>query len=551
VVSLALSTSAAGQRVRPGDEPLQLPSFEPKAREPGHVLPPLELPSKPDTRGLSGGARAHVREILVTGNTALPDDTLAEVTEPYVGRELSFEDLEELRDALTLAYVRRGYLTSGAVIPTQSLADGVLRVQIIEGEIAGIDIETDGRFRDRYLRKRVQLAASRPVNVYRLEEQLQLLQSDDRIRTVDAALVPGRARGESRLAVRVAEANPWRIQLGSNNYESPAIGSSGGFFDVAYRNLTGFGDSLRAAYKMTEGLREVWARYEVPLTARDTSLELHLQRTWADVVENPFESLDIESRTQTYGFTLRQPIVRSSSTNLAVFLTGEWRESKAYLLGDLFSFGQGPENGVAKLSVLRFGQEGAYRSPNRVFAMRSMLTWGLPILDATEHNGDVPDGRFVAWLGQLQGAWRFPSLLESQILLRGDVQLSSSPLLGLEQFAIGGNDTVRGYRENTLVRDNGLIGSVEVRVPVWLRPDGAPRLELAPFVDAGYSWNDNHPRGSPSTLVGVGLGARLALTKRIRTNVYWGYQVKDVDYDSDDWNLQDAGIHLGITMDLP
>jgi hemolysin activation/secretion protein len=55
---------------------------------------------------------------------------------------------------------------------------------------------------------------------------------------------------------------------------------------------------------------------------------------------------------------------------------------------------------------------------------------------------------------------------DTEILFRTDLQLANNPLLPLEQLAVGGRYTVRGYQENQLVRDNGVIAQLEARVPV-------------------------------------------------------------------------------------
>ena len=100
-----------------------------------------------------------------------------------------------------------------------------------------------------------------------------------------------------------------------------------------------------------------------------------------------------------------------------------------------------------------------------MIALRSTESIGLDLLGATENSGDVPDGQFFAWLGQAQFARRlFGS--DWQLNLRGDVQLTADPLLPIERIAIGGIDTVRGYRENELVVDNGWIASAELRIPL-------------------------------------------------------------------------------------
>jgi hemolysin activation/secretion protein len=182
-----------------------------------------------------------------------------------------------------------------------------------------------------------------------------------------------------------------------------------------------------------------------------------------------------------------------------------------------------------------------------------MLSWGIDVAGATLNAGDIPDGRFVAWLGQLQVASRLP-WLDAQILTRFEVQLSNDPLLPLEQLAVGGRYTVRGYRENTLVRDNGLAASLELRVPLFQRSDPAIRIEMAPFVDIGRSWNDT--RSGPleettsKTLASVGLGARMMLGQWGFGELYWGHRFMGVT-DSGESDLQDDGIHFRISLNLP
>jgi hemolysin activation/secretion protein len=545
---------AAAQRAlplhRPGDERPDLPSFEPPEREPGGILPPVPISRGRDTSGLSAGLRVHIREVRVTGNTALSDAEITEVTQAYEDRESSYADLVELTDALTLAYAKRGYVSSGAVLPEQSLSDGVVEIQVVEGELAATTVETDGRFRESYFRTRLRRAARPPVNVHELEEELQILQQDPRIQRIDAALLPTEKRGESWLRVEVTEARPYRIHLEANNYEPPSVSYGNGVTHLAWGNITGFGDSIGVEYIGARGLQQLDARYEVPLTPWDTSLELYLEQYWSEVIEDDFDQLDIESRSQTYGVSLRQPLYRTPSSNLSVFLSGQWRRSKTYALGRGFPFVPGPdEDGVSKVAVLRFGQEYTYRSRNLALAARSTLSFGLDVLGATENPRGVPDGQFFAWLGQVEFARRF-AFLDAQVIARGDLQISDSPLLSLEQFAIGGHSSVRGYHENALVRDNGLIGSLELRLPFFHRSEGVPWLEIGPFVDAGYSWSEDRDTDGPTTLVGVGIGARVNFSDRIRLVVEWGEALKNVNREGD-FRLQDHGLHLSLGVSFP
>jgi hemolysin activation/secretion protein len=169
--------------------------------------------------------RVFVRAIRITGSTVFSQEDLAKITAPYVNRELTTEDLEALRLALTRLYINAGYINSGAVIPDQTVRDGVITMQIIEGELTAIEITGNRWFRANYLRQRLALGLEPPLNIAPLQQRLQFLQQDPRIARLDAELAPGVQRGESVLRVRVEETTPFKVELAFNNYQSPTVGA--------------------------------------------------------------------------------------------------------------------------------------------------------------------------------------------------------------------------------------------------------------------------------------------------------------------------------------
>ena len=220
-----------------------------------------------------------VKDIALRGNTVFTDEQLREVTAPYIiRRELTTEDIEALRLALTHYYINRGYVTSGAVVPDQDFANNVLIVQIIEGRLAKIDVEGNYWFRTSYIRSRIERGAGPPVNVQTLQEQLQLLQLDPRFERLNATLQPGLALGENNLNLRVTESNPFKVRFAFNNYLSPTVGAEQGFVTVEDQNLTGFGDSLSVQYGRSSGANPILnIRYAVPIHPSDTTLSLQYE----------------------------------------------------------------------------------------------------------------------------------------------------------------------------------------------------------------------------------------------------------------------------------
>jgi hemolysin activation/secretion protein len=219
-------------------------------------------------------------------------------------------------------------------------------------------------------------------------------------------------------------------------------------------------------------------------------------------------------------------------------LTLDLRREETFLLGQPFSFSIAANNGETKVTVLRFFQEWVKRNPTSVLAVRSQFSFGLDAFDATINDLGI-DGRFFSWQGQFQWVQQLsPRIL---LLARIDSQLTPDALLSLEQFSLGGVDTVRGYQQNQLLTDNGILASVEVRIPLTSDPS---ILQLTPFVDAGTGWNNLLPNPDPSTLVGIGLGLRWLALPRLSIQLDYGIPLIPVEKQGS--SLQQDGFYFSL-----
>lgn len=515
---------------------------------PGQILPPLPSPPARELE-LLPRERVFVREIRVTGSTVFSPVELAEVTAPYANRELTAEDLEAVRLALTLLYVNKGFVNSGALLPDQTVLEGVIRFQIIEGELTSIEVQGNRWFRAGYLQRRLLLGAGPPLNVNALQQQIQLLLEDPRIRRLNAEVKPGLKPGEAVLNVLVEERAPYRLWLDVNNYQSPAVGAERVIVNLEHQNLTGNGDILTLRYGRSEGVNPLLDfKYSLPFTARDTTLILQYRKNPFAVIEEPFTDLEIESKSDIYTLTLRQPVYRTLNSEFALELTGERLSQETFLLGEPFSLSPGAQEGESDVTAVRTAQEWVYRTQNQVLAARSRFSVGVDVLGATINAAGEPDGQFFAWLGQFQWVRRL-GILDTQLIFRSDLQLAADRLLALEQIAVGGRYSVRGYRENTILGDNAFLASLEVRVPLIRNTGWADFVELAPFVDYGRAWNTKSPNPDPEDISSVGVGLRWAVTGRspdplrLYFEVYWGHPFREINKTAGP-DLQDEGFHL-------
>ena len=131
-----------------------------------------------------------------------------------------------------------------------------------------------------------------------------------------------------------------------------------------------------------------------------------------------------------------------------------------------------------------------------------------------------------------------------------NIQLANDRLFPLEQMAVGGRYSVRGYREVTLLRDNGFVYQFETRFPVWSSGEGFPYLQFCPFADVGQSWSAKGQSGSPQTLASVGAGLRFNIATMANLNVYWGHRLVTDNVANPHNSMQDEGVHIQFVLNL-
>jgi len=536
---------------------------------------PKAQPASTEPR-LSTALRVFVREFRFDGNTVFTDAELARVTAPYANRELASTELEDARRAVTLHYVNKGFINSGAIIPDQGVKDGSVTFKIIEGRLSEIVVRgTNELFRTQWLRSeyvrgRLERWSGPPLNLFELREGLQLLRQDRNVKQINSELRPGTKPGESVLDVRLKEANPFRLGIQFDNHRPPSVGAEQITALAGDRNLTGHGDSVEVSYVIAHTTARIRNKtnavppktvttrdfdladednfagsYTLPLNRYDTTLTIFGSQSDYAILEEPFSALDINSETIKYGFGIRHPLFRSTRSEFALGFTAEREESQTFLAGVPFTVSPGAVKGETDLSILRFSQEWIGRSQEHVLALRSTFSVGIDALGITD-DGSRRDGQFFAWLGQAQYVQRLFGT-GNQLILRSNFQWSDGPLLSLEQFTLGGSDTVRGYRENQIVRDRGVLASAEFRVPILYDKSRREMAQLAPFADYGRGWNASGPSAKHNSIASVGIGLLVTPIKHVSGQIYWGQQLREIDTSDDD--IQDLGVHFQVNIE--
>lgn len=532
----------------PSQLPEELPLETPENETPASISPSPEVEAAEET--------VKVTRFQFEGNTVFSDKRLNQELEKagFLDQPLTFTDLYRASNVIAQLYISEGYPTSGAFIPEDqpplNPQGSVPIIRILEGRISEIRISGLQRLQPSYVRSRLSVATKQPLHYPRLLEALQLLQLDPLISSLSAELADGVEDGTNILIVTVREADTLNSRVFADNERSPSVGSDRRGVNITEANLLGLGDSMSVIYTNTQGSNAADLSYTLPLNPRNGTLSLNYGDTSGRVVEDPFDVLDITSRSKYYQVTLRQPLILKPRNEFALGVTAVHTDNKTFLLGDPFALTPGAnDQGETSVSALRFFQEYTHRSREQAIVLRSQFSFGLDALGSTI-NERSPDSRFFSWRGQAQwikllGRPTTNLSVAPILLVRGDIQLADRPLLAVEQFGLGGLGTVRGYRQDALLTDSGAFASAEVRLPVFQIPEWQTAVQVIPFIDAGVGWNQgDRLNPDPDHLAAIGLGLQLLQGDNFSARLDWGIPLIRVDSSKRTW--QENGLYFSV-----
>lgn len=509
---------------------------------------PFQIPSGVDPK-TDPSKTIQVGQFAFKGNTLFTDEQLLNSVRDYLEKPVGVNELFEIEQKITELYVSNGYITSGGFIVSTGIPTGedqaAITIQIVEGQISEVQI-TGGKRLHRYIRGKLKPATNKVLHEEELLDALRWLQLSSLIDGLSVQLKPGTIAGDAILSLDVDPAKPLRAEVFLNNSGSPSVGTFERGASVAHTNVTGRGDAVSLTFSNTKGSNGIGWNYSIPINAKDGTISVSFLYGDSDVTERPFDQLNIAVNSWRGKLAFRQPIIRKitqdSIQEFAIGTSVARQESDESLLGFAFPVTEGADAlGRTNSTVLSAFQEYSYRDPGDSIILRSQFDIGLPI--ATRNADLFSNGTFFILRGQALWAHQFSNSL--LWVNRAGIQLADGPVIPSQQFSLGGSSNVRGYRESLITRDNGVFFSTELRIPLFSGSAGT--LQLVPFGDVGYAWNQEQRffTESNQVLASLGIGLQYDLTNRISARLEYGIPL--LNRQDPLSNLQGRGLHLRFT----
>ncbi|MDP1900715.1 MAG: POTRA domain-containing protein [Rubrivivax sp.] len=489
-----------------------------ETRQPARpALPPASAPRVVDvpvrpTLTLPEGVTVQASGFKVSGATSFPAELLAGLLQPWVGKRLDLNGLNEAAGALTRHYQGNGHLLTYAYIPAQRVADGVVEIAVLEGRLENVQIVTaqDVRLRDEVVQAHTDRLVSapenpRPVLQAEVERQMLLLNDLPGV-TARAAFAPGSTTGGADMVVSVAEEEPLALRLDLNNHGSRSTGEYRAGIGLQLRDLFGWGDHTlaRALVSNKGGLVSGSLASSVAVGGDGYRIGFSLSRL-SYQLGGSFSQLGAVGNANTFGVDMSYPFVRSTDTNFSARVGAESKRLRDDI--QLIGSRNPKRNNTLELTLSGDHRDGwgGVSAASVVAAMGSLrlLDDAFRIADAVGLNTGRSYGKAGFQFARQQALGGPYSLY-----LRAGGQFSGGNLDSSEKFALAGPGAVRAYAPGEASVDQGALVTLEARYAhdylggsfVWglfhERAEG--RVDRRPLVSTG-----NEPR-----LAGTGLSVQ-------------------------------------------
>jgi hemolysin activation/secretion protein len=460
--------------------------------------------------------------VTVEGSTVFRTSDFERLYAPLIGKEVSLADIYNLRDAITARYRSAGYILSQAIIPPQQIADGSVRLQVIEGYVSSVEIRGEVNDRRGLIREMAQkITRSRPTRLADMERYVLLIGDLPGV-DVKTVLEPSKDQsGASNLIVLLAR-KPLGIQAEADNRGSRAIGPDEFSAGIALNSLLGLDEQTTLQGATVAPVRELhYLSIHHDETLNSEGLRLNLSASTSEArPEGLIAPLDALGRDQIYSVGLSEAVIRSRASTLTLGANFTVTDATTDLLNTLFSRDHlrvVSANGSYDFADTWFGDTRPATS-----LLTVQVSHGLDVLGAT--------GPGSADLSRVNGRSDFTKAtfltnrvqsITSQFSLffAAEGQATGDALLTTEQFGLGGASFGRGYEPSELTGDQGLAASLEARYSPSILPRYAPQFYA--FYDVGIIWLNAPLAGerSGASLASTGIGLRFALTRYLTADL--------------------------------
>ncbi|WP_232729745.1 ShlB/FhaC/HecB family hemolysin secretion/activation protein [Herbaspirillum huttiense] len=472
----------------------------PATSAPSLKLEPRDEPALPQT------APFEVKRFQMTGNTVFATESLHELVAGEEGKSLTLVQINTLAERITRYYQQRGYPLARAIIPVQTIRDGVVVIQVVEARYGQVRLNNKSAVRDSLLQATLDGLQSGAVIEDEALNRSLLLLSDVPGVGVAATLEPGAAVGSSDVTVNTT-VNPATLgTVAVDNYGNRYVDRVRVSGNLNVVNPLHHGDLLSATVLSTgSGMNYGRLSYDILVNGQGT----HLGAAYSLLrykLGSELSALDANGTASVASLWGRHPLMRSRQANVYAQVQVDGKRLRDHVDASALRTDRHLLNWVMSIN-------GDIRD--------SLLAGGISIWSLGWTSGrlffdDTAAAAADAAAGQTRGGFakwnanfsRLQGISAGHALyLNLAAQWSDGNLDSAEKMTAGGPYTVRGYDVGAMSGDSGYVGTIEWRHELGNGLSG--QWQAIAFLDSAYIKVNQHPwsaGANSGSLSGAGVG---------------------------------------------
>jgi hemolysin activation/secretion protein len=445
------------------------------------------------------------------------DSILSSRLSAYRAEGVTIGRLENIASEITAALRESGLILAWAYLPEQSVEDNKVRIAVLPGRLNAVRTDGNNRYSANKLVGPFSNLLGAPVQRTEIENSIMQVRNFPGLST-SAVFSPGEQVGTSQLTLRVSE-DPFDMSVVADNHGTESTGENRLRTEMLWYNPFGIGDMITInalqTFNPTENLYG-GITYDTPFFRDDLTLTLAYTHNAFEVAEGIAAGAGVGNQNIAgdtdigwIGLSKNLRLTRLSRMDLGVDLA-----VKNAILENL---GSETEDNLTVASAYFTAEavDGIGAGGINQFELR--YEKGIAdFLGSMDESGDGGQSTRSGFSGQNAGGdfdkivMRYQRLQRissrNTLLIRAEGQATDDILTSLEQFVVGGPNSVRAYPIAEYLGDEGAFASLEWSVE--LSDNGNRSFSLSLFGDYAYAkLNDPFPNELADTdLAGYGIG---------------------------------------------
>jgi len=538
--SIALAQPLPPSNSQPGSQSTR---FEDQSMARQHALerkkpkaPQIDIEEEKKEAPKEAGPKFVLNGVKVAGSTLFKDEDFKSAYADYIGKEVTWADVEAIVEKVKDVYKKEGYLTTVVYIPEQDIVGGEIEIRILEGKVGEVTVEGNKWFSSDLIKKYFHSKKNEILNIFKMEkDMLRLNQNPDL--EVRSVVAPGKDPGFLDVTLKVTEKFPYHAGSAFDNQGTRLVGKLRTAISARSSNLSGHNDTLFVNTLWSALSQGNFASYLLPIDTYGTKVGMDFV-VYDSLLGKEYKGFQITGNTQTYTPKVVAEMHLSEKFNANAEAGMDIKSIKRWVQGNKSS----DDQLRMPYASLNFSNIDSFAGGGQTSLVSKFVFSTSEFLGASRHDHGSASrlgtgGFFFQYMQTIRRIQKMPA--DSYLSARAQFMNATDTLPSSEQIQFGGAYSVRGYPEGDYSADYGAGLNVEWIFPLFFVPKDfklpysetplCHQFEPVVFMDMAGGKIKKPGPGERETkfLMGIGGGLKVQINRNVFLNLYWAERVGD------------------------